>query len=230
MLRIAAPGTSVRVSDGACNSSEPFHVLGVNYFSECSDLQLWNARTAFVIEPHQTYKRYIQSIRRAAVGKEECFVIVKGIGSPKKISAAFRLIRGLSRLPNVTVFIANDVYIADLPETGYAEAVVLHGGNIVSGSKTLLWTLSFAFAAGYRTIVLHGFDFSDAYAYGQTAPATSERLGANTWVQDAKVRDATLVEVARLVELFQERGVKLMQCGCDGPLKTLLQADPSFNL
>ena len=225
VLRIAAPGASVRASDRVFSQDD--HVLAVNYFSECTDLHLWRQRIAFVIEPHPTYKRYAESIRRAAAEKSECFVIVKGFGSPRKIRSALRLIRELSAIPGVTVLLSDDLYIADLSFPSYAEAVVRHENHTISGSKTLLWTLSFAYVAGYRKIVLHGFDFSDAYAYDQRAPGTSERVEANTWVNDAALRAATLKEVVDIAELFRTRGVELLQCSCEGPIGKLLPADPA---
>lgn len=227
-LRIAAPGSSVRDSDRLLGpDTGPCHVLGVNYFSECTDLGLWKDCGLFVIEPHPTRRRYVASIRRVAAEKGACFVIVKGLGSPRKIRGSLAMVRELSQVSGVTVLLSKDLYITDLPQASYAAAVVDHPSAVVSGSKTFLWTLSFGYAAGYSTIILHGFDFGGDYAYAETARGTDEKLAANDWTARPELRDTVLEEVQHLTGLLQSRAVRLLQCACKGPLKQLLPPDPA---
>ncbi len=94
----------------------------------------------------------------------------------------------------------------------------------MSGSKTLLWTLSFAYVAGYREIVLHGFDFSQDYAYASASEDQGQQVQPNVWVSDPTDRSTVLHEVARLEKLLSARGVALSQWGCDGLLTTILPA------
>lgn len=222
-LRIAAAGTSVNASDKCCGRSEEFHVLGVNYFTECVDLRLWNERIIFVIEPHETYQVYAQSLSRAAAGRP-CYVIVKGIGSPKKVTSVLKLVRELSAIPGVTVFLSNDRYVSDLETSSYADGVIGNPDRVISGGKTLMWALSFGFVAGYTRIVLHGFDFGISYAF-ESQRGEGQMIQPNTWTTDPALRDGVLKEVERLAHLFSERGIALVHAACSGPLSELLPAD-----
>jgi hypothetical protein len=222
-LRIAAPGRSVRSFERPSNA-DAYHVLGLNYFTDCADVPLWQGDVVFVIEPHPEYRRYAESLRKACTGRSGCFVVIKGISSPRKAGMTIGLARAVAEIPGVKVLLANDLYFADLAEKTCPEAIVAHPEAIVSGSKSLQWTISFAWVAGYRRIVLHGFDFSDAYAY-TSGDGNSDEPRANIWVDQAGVRNAVLDDVTRLAELLAERGVSLVQSGCEGPLSALLPHD-----
>jgi hypothetical protein len=221
-LHIAAPGASVSRFDAAPGSLADADVLGVNYFVTCSNVPLWPEARLFVIEPHETYRSYAQALASAMAAKQSCFVIVKGTGSPSKVLASARLVRAVARIPGTTVLLSRDTYVSDLPQADPADAIVSHPDGTVSGFKTLLWVLSFAYVAGYREIVLHGFDFSQDYAYADARQKNEARIQPNTWVSDEANRSSILGQVARLGKLFSERGIRLTQSGCDGPLATLL--------
>ena len=221
-LHVAAPGVSVTRNESLGGAPAAGDVLGVNYFITCRDVPLWAQARIFVIEPHETYRTYARALAHAALVKGECIVVVKGIGSPNKAAASAGLVRVLAAIPGVTVLLARDFYVTDLMHSTYAEAIVGHPHRTVSGFKTLLWTLSFAFVAGYTEIVLHGFDFSQDYAYSDSHTGESGALQPNIWVADEEHRASVLREVARLFQLFAERGILLAQSGCDGPLATVL--------
>ena len=223
-LHIVAPGASVSRNEDSLESLTGADILGVNYFITCSDVPLWAKARLFVIEPHETYLAYSRALASAAAAKESCLVMVKGTGSPAKVVASVRLVRELASIPGATVLLARDVYAADLRQSSRADAIMDHPHNTVSGFKTLLWTLSFAFVAGYREIILHGFDFSHDYAYAKLLQEDDTRILPNTWVADEAIRSSVLDDLVRLHKLFAERGIRLAQSGCDGPLATILPA------
>ena len=221
-LHVAAPGASVTRSNLAPASIEG-DVLGVNYFALCRDSALWPRAKMFVIEPHRTYRDYTKALASVAEANGPIDVIVKGALSPSKLASASRLVRAAARVDGVSVKLAADMYLSDFPHASFAKAIAEHPQRTFCGSKSLLWTISFGVAAGYRRIVLHGFDFSKDYAYTASPPGVS-RPRPNTWVTDDDTTQYVLDQVAELSTYLESRGVRLLQHECDGPLSTMLPA------
>lgn len=226
-LRIVAPGGSVGEQAMSTEQLAGCHVLGINYFSLCVNAPLWPSVDSFVIEPHPTYPIYVASIADAVARRGPVAIVVKGLGSPVKFRKTLAMIRALAAVPQTTLLLSEDRYVTDLSSSSYAEAIVANPDHVVSGSKTLLWALSFAYASGYRRVILHGFDFSQDYAYGFDGDRGAQAPIANVWVSDREHRSAMLSEIARLRDLFADRGISLMQHGCRGPLPELLPSEKS---
>ena len=222
-LRIVAAGTSVRKPVGDIFAADGQDILGINYLIANAAIPAWQHADLFVIEPHDDFEPYVEAAKRAAEAKGSIRILVKGIGSPGKRDASLRLIGALSHVKGATVVPWRDLYLPDLPQASFAKAIAAHPDQTVSGSKTVLWALSYGYVAGYRKIVLHGFDFSADYAYetdGDAAPPP------NTWVDDPRRRDVVLDEIVATANALSRKGVAIMQCNCDGPLAQLLPADP----
>ena len=221
-LHVVAPGASVLRESAAAALVED-DVLGVNYFALCQTSPLWRRARMYVIEPHATYADYARAVSLVTEINGTVDVIVKGALSLSKVGSASHLVRALAKVEGVRVNLANDMYLSDFDHSSFARAIAEYPDRTFCGSKSLLWTISFGVAAGYRNIVLHGFDFSQDYAYAAEDDEQA-RPRPNTWVADDETTRYVVDQVAELAATLPGRGVRLFQSRCDGPLSTMLPA------
>jgi hypothetical protein len=222
ILHVVAPGASASRPSNASLAIEG-DVLGVNYFALCRSSPYWPAARLFVIEPHETHLEYARAISAVTEIGGPVDVIVKGALSLSKAGAAAGLVRALSNVKGVRVNLANDMYLSDFDHSSFARAMTDYPAHTFCGSKSLLWTISFGAAAGYRQIVLHGFDFSQDYAY-ETDESDADAPRPNTWVSDEDTTRYVLNQVRALATTLGERGIELTQSECEGPLSRILPA------